>query len=58
MDVASREFAENPIGAHFDPDQLVEARKDGLDFKEIHRNAQDGKYLPAGIPDVHLPELW
>lgn len=55
---ASREFAENPIGAHFDPDQLVEARKDGLDFKEIHQNARDGKYLPAVIPEVHLPELW
>jgi catechol 2,3-dioxygenase len=53
------EFAENPIGAWFDPEKLVEARAAGLDFKEIHRRCRAGEYAPAVIPaDIFLPELY
>lgn len=55
---ASSEFAKNPIGRHFDPDKIVVARNQGLDFGEIHRRAREGEYEPSVIPDVHLPELW
>ncbi|MFT4219561.1 MAG: VOC family protein [Microbacterium sp.] len=55
---ASRDFGENPIGEHFDPEKLVEARAQGLSFAEIHSRASAGEYRPAVIPDVHLPELW
>ena len=53
------EFAENPIGAWFDPEKLVKARAEGLDFKEIHRRTRAGEYAPAEIPtDIFLPELY
>jgi catechol 2,3-dioxygenase len=53
------EFAENPIGAWFDPEKLVEARKQGLDFKEIHKRSRAGEYTPEKIPqDIFLPELY
>lgn len=55
---ASQEFGDNPIGVYFDPERLVEARDDGLDFTEIHRRARAGEYEPAVKPEVHLPELW
>jgi catechol 2,3-dioxygenase len=56
---ASREFAENPIGSFFDPDKIVEARKQGLSKDEIHRNARDGKYVPENPPmDLLLPEVY
>jgi catechol-2,3-dioxygenase len=55
---ASEEFSENPIGAHFDPDQLVAARDAGLAWEEIHRRCRAGEYLPSVVPDVYLPELW
>ena len=54
----SLEFADNPIGAHFDPDKLVEARESGLDFEEIHERARAGEYTPAVIPDIYLPEVF
>jgi catechol-2,3-dioxygenase len=53
------EFAENPIGAWFDPEKIVEARAQGLDFKEIHRRSRAGEYTPEKIPeDIFLPELY
>ncbi|WP_375399736.1 VOC family protein [uncultured Amnibacterium sp.] len=55
---ASQEFGDNPIGVHFDPDRIVEARASGLTFQEIHRRARDAEYEPAVKPDVFLPELW
>lgn len=55
---ASQEFGDNPIGIYFDPERLVEARADGLEFTEIHRRARAGEYEPAVKPEVHLPELW
>ena len=56
---SSLEFASNPIGTYFDPEQLVEARSKGLTFQEIHRKARAGEYLPSEIPqDIFLPELY
>ena len=55
---ASQEFGANPIGEFFDPDKIVEARNSGLEWSEIHQRARAGDYVPAEIPDVHLPELW
>lgn len=55
---ASQEFAQNPIGRHFEPDLLVKAREEGLGFDEIHRRARAGEYEPAVKPEVYLPELW
>jgi catechol 2,3-dioxygenase len=55
---ASEEFAANPIGVHFDPDQIVAARDQGLSFEEIHRRCREGEYEPAVIPEVYLPEMW
>jgi catechol-2,3-dioxygenase len=55
---ASQEFAENPIGEFFDPEQVAAARREGLDFTEIHRRAREGAYKPDVVPEVHLPELW
>ena len=55
---ASSEFEKNPIGEHFDPDRIVEARAAGLPFSEIHQRATAGEYRPAVIPEVYLPELW
>jgi len=55
---ASEEFGENPIGVYFDPDKLVEARKAGLTFQEIHERCRDGEYEPAVKPEVFLPEMW
>jgi catechol 2,3-dioxygenase len=53
------EFANNPIGAWFDPEKLVAAREAGLTFKEIHDNCRAGKYTPEVIPtDIFLPELY
>lgn len=55
----SAEFAANPIGEHFDPDQIVTARDEqGLSFEEIHQRCRAGEYTPAVIPEVHLPEMW
>lgn len=55
----SPEFAENPIGEPFDPDQIVAARDEqGLSFEEIHHNCRDGKYVPDVVPEVYLPEMW
>ncbi|WP_372672437.1 VOC family protein [Amycolatopsis kentuckyensis] len=56
---ASREFAANPLGVYFDPDQLVEAREQGLTKDEIHAGARAGKYPPEVPPaDVLLPEAY
>lgn len=55
---ASREFDQNPIGRHFDPEQMVVARRNGIGWDEIHRRALAGEYEPEVIPEVHLPELW
>ncbi len=55
---ASEEFGNNPIGEHFDPEQIVDARAQGLSFADIHGRCRAGEYRPAVVPEVHLPELW
>lgn len=56
---ASREFAENPIGEWFDPDQLVIARENGLTKNEIHQGCREGKYRPENPRgDILLPEAY
>jgi catechol 2,3-dioxygenase len=55
---ASEEFARDPLGAFFDPEKLLAARRAGLSPEEIHRRAREGEYVPAVIPEVYLPELW
>jgi catechol 2,3-dioxygenase len=56
---SSAEFAAEPLGQFFDPDKLVEARRDGLSMDEIHKNARGGKYLPENPPaDILLPEVY
>ncbi|RFA22733.1 VOC family protein [Subtercola boreus] len=54
----SEEFSLNPVGKFFDPEQIVAARKAGQGGEEIHRRARNDGFLPAVIPDVHLPDLW
>lgn len=56
---SSLEFAEDQLGAHFDPDLLVAARTAGMSFDEIHRRTRAGEYPPAVIPaDIFLPEVY
>lgn len=55
---ASEGFGANPIGVHFDPEQILGAHRAGLSFEEIHARSRNAEYEPAVKPDVHLPELW
>ena len=55
---ASEEFGKDPIGAHFDPDKIVQARQAGASFEEIHAQCRQGRYEPLVKPQVFLPELW
>ena len=49
------EFAADPIGTSFDPDQLLEARREGVSPEEIHRRAYAGEFA-TGMPlDLRLP---
>ena len=51
----SPQFASNPIGMPFDPDQMVAARQAGASFAELHERAYSGEFLPTGPLDLHLP---
>jgi catechol 2,3-dioxygenase len=52
---AAPEFAANPIGAFFDPDQLVAARAAGASAEDVHRRSYAGELPPASPPDLRLP---
>lgn len=54
---SSAEFADNPIGAHFDPDKMAADWEAGVTFAEIHERARRGEYAPAVIPDIYLPDI-
>lgn len=54
----SSEFGENPIGHHFDPQQILEASESGMSQEEIHARARKREFEPEVIPDIHLPEAW
>jgi catechol 2,3-dioxygenase len=49
------EFAEDPIGKHIDPDQLLAARRAGTEPDEIHRRAYAGEFTPDSPLDLRLP---
>ena len=50
-------FAENPIGAFFDPDKMYEAYKNGTPHREILRQIWDSDdFRPAEFPDMGAPE--
>jgi len=51
----SPEFDANPIGVHIDPEQLAEARREGLDADEIHRRGYAGEFSPDEELDLRLP---
>jgi catechol 2,3-dioxygenase len=51
----SPEFAADPIGMPFDPEQLVRERAAGVSFEELHRRAYAGEFRPATPLDLRLP---
>jgi catechol 2,3-dioxygenase len=51
----SADFAANPIGAPFDPDQMVAARQAGASFAELHRRAYSGSFPPDSPLDLRIP---
>jgi hypothetical protein len=59
----SREFAANPIGVFFDPDNACEAHKPGKGYEELHRAIMAGRFVssvPApllGLPAEKLPVM-
>jgi len=51
----SPEFAQNPIGRNFDPDQLVAARVAGASPEEIHQRTYSGEFDPGTALDLRVP---
>jgi catechol-2,3-dioxygenase len=49
------EFAANPIGVSFDPDQMLAAFTAGASRDELHRRAYGGEFLPDSPLDLRLP---
>ena len=48
------EFAANPIGAPFDPDEFVAARHAGASAEDLHRRAYAGEFAPAAPLDLRV----
>ncbi|MDQ2902765.1 MAG: VOC family protein [Chloroflexota bacterium] len=51
----SPQFAANPIGMPINPDQMVEARKAGASFADIHQRAYAGEFQPGTPLDLRVP---
>jgi catechol-2,3-dioxygenase len=51
----AKEIAANPIGTFFDPEKLVAAREQGLEFQEIHERAPRRRLPPRSHPQRYLP---
>jgi len=51
----SADFAANPIGTFFDPDQVSRAFSSGTPFAQLQPKIRAGDYLPASIPNIGLP---
>lgn len=49
------DFARDPIGTPFDPDQVLAAWKAGASSADLHRRAYAGDFRPAGSLDLRLP---
>jgi catechol 2,3-dioxygenase len=52
----SADFAANPIGVFFDPAAVLAAHRADVDFQTLHAAMRGGKYLPATIPGIGLPD--
>lgn len=50
----SPDFHKNPMGTLVDPQKLVEARKAGMSFAEMHQRAYAGEFAPAISPDPRV----
>jgi catechol 2,3-dioxygenase len=48
-------FAANPIGAPVDPRQLLDARRQGVSVKDLHRRAYAGEFSPSYAMDPRVP---
>ena len=55
MPLVSDTSAANPIGATFDPDELVAARAAGADPTELHRRAYAGDCATVEPLDLRFP---
>ena len=56
---ASQEFSEDQVGPQFDPEKLLAARAEGLDFDTIQKEAYAGAYPPEQVnPDISFPDVW
>lgn len=55
---ASQEFADDQIGAPFDPEKLVQAREQGMGMEEMQKRTYAREYLPEVIPSVNFPDVW
>lgn len=56
---ASQEFAEDQFGPQFDPEKLLIARAEGLDFDTIQKKAYAHGYAPENEnPDPSFPDVW
>jgi hypothetical protein len=51
----SADFARDPIGTFFDPAQVYDAFKSGIEFKALQKTIRGGAYLPDPIPNIGLP---
>lgn len=51
----SPDFAANPIGMPVDPNQMIQARRDGASAQEIHRRAYAAEFRPSEPMDPRLP---
>ena len=52
----SGDFRANPIGSFFDPELVYQAHKSGESFEILSPQMRDGKFAPASVPDMGLPE--
>ena len=51
----SKDFAANPIGTPFDPEQVYQAHKAGRPFAELQRAMRAGDFAPSGGFDLGMP---
>jgi catechol 2,3-dioxygenase len=51
----SPQFSADPIGMPVDPDQMVEVRKAGASFADLHRRAYAGEFKPDSPLDLRVP---
>lgn len=51
----SPDFAANPIGTFFDPEQVYQAHKAGRSFEALHKAMRGGEFQPGTVPDLGLP---